>query len=60
MSDEELVAMFQQNTGKATRIRQIEYFDEHSQGTASKIATEADNTLINADEIALESEVVHS
>ncbi|XP_039962042.1 zinc finger protein 595-like isoform X1 [Bactrocera tryoni] len=60
MSDEELVAMFQQNTGKATRIKQVEYFDEHSQGAALKTATEADNTLINADEIAMESEVVHS
>lgn len=60
MSDEELVTMFQQNTGKATRIRQVEYFEDHSQGEPSKNAANADSTLINADEIALESEVVHS
>ncbi|XP_054087346.1 zinc finger protein 420-like isoform X1 [Zeugodacus cucurbitae] len=60
MSDEELVAMFQQNTGKATRIRQVEYFEDNSQEEPTKNAAETDNTLINADEIALESEVIHS
>ncbi|XP_017476222.1 PREDICTED: zinc finger protein 14-like isoform X1 [Rhagoletis zephyria] len=60
MSDEELVAMFQQNTGKSTRIRRVDLYEEHVDREPMKEATEEDGTLINADDIALESEVIHS